>query len=417
MYYAYPGRVELTTEKFTDSNGHNPLSMDSRGNVLVGYSHRLLQSTQLCRDLSAGTYDTIYEFESTPDKHMVRAAKRMSNGEILCVIENIVADPKYLEVYTVDDSNPADITATLRLTTDTETTVTIQYWQELLDVQDNVAVLGTYGPGADGVHKQYIFLSRDYGRNWVEIWGSGSNDPTVLFGDATYNYHVHSVKIDPFRPYIWAAVGDGNNAAVIYTWNYGKTWHGGRIDSDLLARMSINVYPMQDYVLVDTDAPPDGIYRFNFTEETARPLIRDDSMTCHLISEKAAASYKTGYWGKGVVDYASTPNRILLPFGRPYPDYETFTSVLMTYDGVHFYMINGINRKDAVQADLIAYNDTTKIGDVRVEYLVGISPSDFKIGENGAGNVAVGYGYYWSGSAWVGSYINFNVPEWKELKR
>ncbi len=84
----------------------------------------------------------------------------------------------------------------------------------------DILLVGTYGrynATTNPNKTNRLFLSMDEGATWTNIFES----PTV---DNTRNRHIHATAYDPYYQWIWVAYGDGDNAGISYSPDFGSSW-------------------------------------------------------------------------------------------------------------------------------------------------------------------------------------------------
>lgn len=385
-HYPYPPRPSIRV-----SNGQEriiPLWMDKTGEVLVvdGWSvfggNKLAKSNSLAR---AGSLTLIHEFSEGEE---IRHAARMDNDQIVCVTKDAI--------YTVDEEAPA-VTVRKAFDTPGSAETRIEPYFDCLQTHGSLVLAGTYGNKTDIDPPYYVYLSKDYGVTWETIW----SDPWGPLDDV----HVHGVALDPWRNYLWAAIGDAANADVIYSMDWGSTWT--RLFDGVRFQHTV-VIPTPDSILLGSDMVPDGMLRIPFETNNLFPRPDKNKMEQYNLNTFDFQTTMFGWFYRGVADFSSYPWKLLSPFVGS-GDWRQFNTSWLSGDGKEWYAINHLPRSSGT-AHL-------QVGDTRVYYWVGITPKDFKIGETGAGSIAWGRGYQWNGADWDFCLIEMNVPEWIKVQQ
>jgi|LSQX01.2.fsa_nt_gb hypothetical protein len=136
----------------------------------------------------------------------------------------------------------------------------------------DVILVGIYGQDKDPSSEKPLYLSTDGGQTWGVI-----TQTTII--NTTDNSHWHSCSFDPYQGRIWAAEGDGENRALNWSDDFGKTW--SRMIGEHQPTL---IQPFASRVVFGEDASssPPGLYGYhklqtNHNVELYRALsFRDD---------------------------------------------------------------------------------------------------------------------------------------------
>lgn len=117
----------------------------------------------------------------------------------------------------------------------------------------HVVVASTYGRGQVA---RDLIVSKDRGNQTFTVVKKTQN-----LTSPNTNSHWHDVAIDPYRGYIWAAEGDGPNASIHYSDNWGETWQ--RVPGN---EQPTAIIPFPDKVVFGRDGKLVGVDVINFDD-------------------------------------------------------------------------------------------------------------------------------------------------------
>lgn len=379
-YYPSPARIKPNVLLNSTSIYVRPLWMDEDGTVYGAIGKELRKSSDLFR-----SSEVVHDFG---EGFYIYNGMRMDNGEILIIVDNQSSIPRMLEWYILNE-NESPVTEVKQTE---EALGRPSHRLHSMDSYGPIVLVSTYGNQA-GTNQQRIFLSRDYGRTWRTIWDTplGTNDE---------QQHVHSVYYDKYRNYIWAALGDHSNTTTMYSHDWGRTWHHIYKQT---RNQFINVIPMPDRLICDTDISPDGVYMIPFDDSGSKPSPDVRKAKLSLNQHISDSSEFFNFAFRGIVDDSKYPWNVIVPFGGVEGN-KIQAPVIMTYDGIHTFNIYEMS----VRSEELDFVD----GDFRFEYLIGVTPNDFTLDGEPYGNHAFGRGLVYDAGEWKYAYVDFEVPKW-----
>ena len=127
----------------------------------------------------------------------------------------------------------------------------------------HVVVASTYGTGQVA---RDLIVSKDRGNQTFTVVKKTQN-----LTSPNTNSHWHDVAIDPYRGYIWSAEGDGPNASIHYSDDWGESWQ--RVPGN---EQPTAIIPFPDKVVFGRDGKLVGVDVINF----------DDSLNLAMESPK-----------------------------------------------------------------------------------------------------------------------------------
>lgn len=202
------------------------------------------------------------------------------------------------------------------------------------DCVDNVVITSGYKIATEGRGTGRVNYSSDNGKTYQVILDIETSEfiDNALRG----SMHIHSVKYDPYWSGVWVIMGDGafNNPGSAVTSNIWFIDNPGTPEQamisydcrgqDWLNEQHVSIFPLQDCLLLGSDANPTALYRMARTKNPN--ALRDVAMPISTaLSHYGCGGYQhaphlpaTVYFGKAS-EYVGNLNDV----------------VLLTYDGVN----------------------------------------------------------------------------------
>ncbi|MFX4814266.1 hypothetical protein ABTB66_03355 [Acinetobacter baumannii] len=203
-----------------------------------------------------------------------------------------------------------------------------------VDCSDDVVITSGYKLAAEGRGTGRINFSKDNGKTYQVILDIETS--SFIDNARRGSMHIHSVKYDPYWDGVWVVMGDGafNNPNTSVTSNVWFIENPGTTQQNMISydcrgqdwtnEQHVSIFPLQDCLLLGSDANPTALYRMARTKDVT--ALRDVAApVSSSLSHYGCGGYQhaphlpaTVYFGKAA-EYTGPINDI----------------VFLTYDGVN----------------------------------------------------------------------------------
>jgi hypothetical protein len=159
------------------------------------------------------------------------------------------------------------------------------------DYVHNIVLVGIYDQTIPSKSLP-LYLSSDGGQTWNII-------KTTTVVDASVNSHWHTAQFDPYNGRIWASEGDGDNRAINWSDDFGRTWDRiiGTHQPTLIAPFPTQVFFGED---ASIQKPGLTVYKKRPTEH---PVTINEALTFRT-DKSANWNYPEGpYYPTGRIGY------------------------------------------------------------------------------------------------------------------
>jgi len=257
----------------------------------INYAGNLGDSVELLGFATTSTHSSLMGLYRSVDNgvtwkrilrhgHLTAPSQVISSGEVVLVTARDDND-QYTEVWMSDTLDNDDDENWTKVITASSGHFSPSYGKS---VRRNVVLYTTYGDKDALNPPRHLYISRDFGRTFVEKEVRAIAD----MPDANH-FHLHDCEYDPFTDRIWVSNGDRDNSAIQFSDDWGESWYviSGK-------SQSTNIIALPDRILLGTDDKPDGfkvIYKNNllpkqiYTEDDVEvlyaPLLNEDDIS-HL---------------------------------------------------------------------------------------------------------------------------------------
>lgn len=201
------------------------------------------------------------------------------------------------------------------------------------DICDNILLRGEYGTKNAQDPPRRVYLSQDHGQTWTTIYDPAIND-MVDPGD----HHIHAVAFDPWcNNRIWVSIGDGLNANVIYSDDWGQTWNKLH---QTVVHQPTNIICTPRAVLFASDERPSGFRVWKRDLMEMRSMVSTSDLEFLWTPDRLTSTTLNGYAFRQGAHYMdmldSYPYTLVIPWvgGTPYP---TPLRLMTSPDGLHWW--------------------------------------------------------------------------------
>ncbi|WP_096436476.1 WD40/YVTN/BNR-like repeat-containing protein [Alteribacter populi] len=169
---------------------------DITDDTIYGYYRRVIVKTTDGGQTFTELFNR-WEDDSSPYPTMV---KKLNDGKVMAGYNNG-------EVYKMEDAANVEPELVLQMPVG-------RIGIDSIDIHENLVLLGEYGLKVLPNNSRRVWISTDHGDTFEKIFEEAPRD----------DYHIHSVKYDPYQDIIWLAVGDTINSNVYWSIDRGKNW-------------------------------------------------------------------------------------------------------------------------------------------------------------------------------------------------